>query len=160
MVGVRTGLGVVSASTQGGGPLDLLHHYHAITYLLLNVNPMCLCPPALFLSYHNMIQNQLRPGQQTLWHTLVPPTHSQLLPARVHELLPPPCATTTCSSCARSHRAASALRNWRMRLRCAHLPAVICLPAAVTCHCVKKWPIWMYPSGQVLAPWNLLLYLV
>jgi hypothetical protein len=30
MVGVKPGLGVVSASTQGGSPVELLHCHHAI----------------------------------------------------------------------------------------------------------------------------------
>jgi hypothetical protein len=42
-----TWLGVVSASTEGGGPLDLLHSYHAIIFCSLTSNPVCQCSPAL-----------------------------------------------------------------------------------------------------------------
>jgi hypothetical protein len=34
---------------------DLLHCYHAITYLLLNVNPICFCPPALSPFFHVLL---------------------------------------------------------------------------------------------------------
>jgi hypothetical protein len=38
MVAVRFELGVVSASTHGDGPLDLLHCYHAIISAPPNVS--------------------------------------------------------------------------------------------------------------------------
>jgi hypothetical protein len=38
-----------AAHTTSMPVIDLLQHYHAIILL----NPMCLCPPALPLHYHN-----------------------------------------------------------------------------------------------------------